>query len=89
MIHPVTNLEWDAELNRTWFQDAFATRTPHTVLFADRVGYKFNVTDKDVDELADALKKLPSIQRVLLDGTELTPNGVQRLRAALPDRMIR
>ena len=63
MVRPVTSDEWDAELNKTWFQDVMMTRTPTNVLFANRLGLP-DLTDKDVQELIAALKQVPMLRSV-------------------------
>ena len=83
MVRPVTNAEWDSELQRSWFYDVMTTRTPVGVLFANRLGLP-DITDDDVEELVTALKQVPTLRVVQLDGTKLTPDGVAKVKAALP-----
>ncbi len=83
-VRPLSEAEWSSELNRNWIHDSFVTRTPTQVLFANAVGYPTDVSDDDVDELIDVLRKLPTIQSVRLDATTITENGVRKLQAELP-----
>lgn len=73
---------------RTWLDCAFDSRTPCQVLFND--DYKLhNVNDDDVDDLIEAISRIPSIKVIFLDGTRITNEGAQRLRNALSHCEIR
>ena len=81
---PVLDSEWKVELEKSWLDDAWLSRTPTAILFANQVGYPTYVTDRDVEEFIDAARQLPSVRLIRLDATHISQSGIIAIRTALP-----
>ncbi|WP_442508374.1 hypothetical protein SH528x_007343 [Novipirellula sp. SH528] len=85
---PTSESDWAIVESRGWFYDAIHTRTPKQVLFANYIGYPTTVDDTDIPELVGALKRLPEINRVRLDATDISRDGMEQMRTDLPNVTI-
>lgn len=87
-VLPFSKPDWEAVTQRSWLYDVFVTHTPTSVYFEDRLVHASKLNDENVDELIEALQRLPTVRDVFLDSTKLADAGKAKLQAALPDRRI-
>jgi hypothetical protein len=80
-VLPASDSDWTVEREKTWLHDALVTRTPTQVLFAK---HPPTLTDDDVQELVDAVRQLPTVQQIRLDGTMISRQGILTIRRELP-----
>jgi predicted cation transporter len=90
-IGPLSGLDWALLEHKTWLDDLVGAPCPIAVLFPvydESIGER-RVSDEDVDELAEIVGKIPTVETVCLKGTHVTPEGVKKLQEALPDCEIK
>jgi hypothetical protein len=63
---PVVPGEWQREAEKGWLFDALHSCRPLDILFVNHTGIKNKTSDKDLPELIDAVRQMPTVRRIML-----------------------
>jgi hypothetical protein len=85
---PVFSNEWQIEANKGWLYDARVDCRPLDILFPNHTGIKKKTSDADLDELIDAVRKMPTVRQIRLTRMFHSEAGAEKVKQALPDLRI-
>lgn len=86
---PVFPDEWQVEASKGWLHDALSNPRPIDIIFVNHTGIKQKTSDEDLPELIDAVRKMPTVKRIMLTRMFHSEAGAAQVKRAFPDLQVR